>query len=413
MRMVVVRVLSTVASLVLMAACNPPTAEDIRRSDVTSTTLASTTLARPQSTTTAPVTSSTTTADTTTVAPSTTIPPRLGTTDVGLLVVHATGIDLRFGDDDIAVVEGVEAKVAFADGLGGVVYQPAPSDLERPWWDWWGDLPEPVLVWPSGAPIEHPIMWMPTLGSAPLVLVPDDGETWIELIDVTTLRDRPVVVYEREVSLPDSCVGLDDITFCYFESLRTRLTARDLLTGEESSLGCSGGFEWRTRAAVAGSRVIVGLSDPDHGLPAAICSVDVSTRLALDRDESITSACDGAAIIAADDPCAASGRCDADPGSSSLSAPAISRDGSSLAFLEYYIDCCDRPSNDTELVVWDLDTGRETLRLHLGQNQWARWIDHNGSETLIGLDSDDVILIDADGIATMLPPGPLYTLWDQ
>lgn len=333
--------------------------------------------------------------------------------DLGLLVAHANGIDLRFGEDVVAVLDGPATSAAFADGRGGVVFQRAVSG-HRPQWDWGPGLPEPTLIWYDGEPTENSIMWMPGLGSPPQVLVANDDETWIELVDVTTLDDRTVVVYEREVSLVDSCVGLDDLTACYFESLRTRLTARDLDTGREWSLGRSGSFEWGVDVAIAGSRAAVNLSNPDTGASAAIRLVDVSAMLALDQDAPITSATsDEMMTIGLGGPCEIDGPCDGNPGLAALSLSAISRDGSSLAFLEYYISCCDRPSNDSELVVWDLDEGRETLRIPLGQDQWVFWIDHNGTDTILGLDPDSAILIDANGATTTLPPGARYSLWDQ
>lgn len=354
----------------------------------------------------------TTTVETTTTSPSTTNTAPQETAAVGLLVSHVNGIDLRSGEDIVVVLEGVATSAAFADGLGGVVYQPAISG-HRPGWDWWMDLPQPSLVWHNGGPIEHPIMWIPSLGSPPQVLVADDEETWIELVDVTTLRDRPVVVYEREVALLDSCVGLDDLTHCYFESMRTRLTARDLETGQEWSLGRSGSFEWSAHASIAGSRAAVNFSNLDHCGPAAMHQVDISAMLALDRDAPITSATsDEVTTIGLDDPCATDESCE-NPGCAGLSVPALSRDGSSLAFVEYYHNCCGRPSNDAELVVRDLDEGREILRTHLGQDQWATWIDHNGAETLVGLHDDSAILVDTDGVTTTLPPGPRYSFWDQ
>ena len=311
------------------------------------------------------------------------------------------------------MLDGVAPSAAFADGLGGVVYQPAVP-VQRPYWDWVQGLPEPALVWPDGEPTEHSIMWIPSLESPPEVLVADDDETWIELVDATTIGERPVVLYEREVSRADSCVGLDDLTHCYFQSLDTRLTARDLLTGQEWSLGLTGGFEWRADVSIAGSRAAVNLSNPDYGAPAAFRIVDVSAILALDRDAGISSAsADGMTTLGLGGRCGTDSFCGDDPGVASLSISAMSRDGSSLAFLEYYISCCGRSSNESELVVWDLDGLRETLRIPLGQDQWANSIDHNGDVTLVALYPDSVVLIDAGGNATTLPPGASYSLWDQ
>jgi hypothetical protein len=335
------------------------------------------------------------------------------TSGIGLLVAHANGIDLWLGEDVVAVLEGVATSAAFADGLGGVVFQPAVSG-HRPQWDWGPGLPEPMLVWYDGEPTENSIMWLPSLRSPPQILVADDHETWIELVDVTTLNDRTVVVYEREVSLVDSCVELADLTQCYLESLSTRLTARDLETGQEWSLGRSGGFEWGSQVSIAGSRAAVNLSNPDRGVSAGIRLVDVSALVALDPDAGITSATsDEMTIIGLGGACEIDEPCDHNSGLAALSVSAISRDGSSLAFLEYYISCCDRPSNDTEMVVWDLDEGRETLRIRLGQDQWAISIDHNGADTLLSLDPDSAILIDAQGASNTLPPGARYSLWNQ
>ena len=64
-------------------------------------------------------------------------------------------------------------------------------------------------------------------------------------------------------------------------------------------------------------------------------------------------------------------------------------------------------------MVWDLDGLRETLRIPLGQDQWANSIDHNGDVTLVALYPDSVVLIDAGGNATTLPQGASYSLWDQ
>jgi hypothetical protein len=212
----------------------------------------------------------------------------------------------------------------------------------------------------------------------------------------------------------NSCVGLDDLTHCYFESLRTRLTARDLETGQEWSLGRSGSFEWGAQVSIASSRAAVNVSNADQGSPAAIRLVDVSGLLGLDRDAPITLATsDDLTTIGLGGACEIDETCNDNKGRAALSVSAISRDGSSLAFLEYYISCCDRPSNDTELVVWDLDEKRETRRIPLGQNQWAISIDHNGADTLLSLDPDSAILIDANGTTNTLPPGARYSLWNQ
>ena len=261
MKLVRVRLLAIAAVLMLVAvACAE--SDDSAATSTTNTGALSTTTFVP--TTTLASQHTTTTAEVTTTALSTTTSTPLETDEIGLLAAHANGIDLRFGEDIVTVLEGTPVSAAFADGLGGVVYQPAiPGD--RPMWDWGPDLTEPVLVWHDEGPVERPIMWMPSLGSPPHVLVPDDDESWIELGDVTTLGDRQVVIYEREVSLVDSCVGLDDFTHCYFESMRTRLTARDLETGQEWPLGLSGSFEWGAQASIAGLQAAVNLSDADHG----------------------------------------------------------------------------------------------------------------------------------------------------
>jgi hypothetical protein len=416
MKLVRVRLLVTAAVLMLVAVACAESDDSAATSTVNTGAIATTTAIPTPTVVPTPTLApqrTTTTAEVTTTAPSTTTSAPPETDEIGLLAAHANGIDLRFGEDIVTVLEGTPVSAAFADGLGGVVYQrEIPGD--RPMWDWGPDLTEPVLVWHDGGPIERPIMWMPSLGSPPHVLVTDDDESWIELVDVTTLGDRQVVIYEREVSLVDSCVGLDDFTHCYFESLRTRLTARDLETGQEWPLGRSGSFEWGAQASIAASQAAVNLSNADHGAPAAMVLADVSAMLALDQDARITSVTsDDMTTIALAEPCATSSYCDDNPGIAALSASAISRDGSSLAFLEYYHSCCGRSPNDTELVIWDLEQGRETLRIHLGQNQWATWIDHNGADTLLGLYPNNSILVDADGVTIALPAGPRYSFWDQ
>lgn len=331
--------------------------------------------------------------------------------DTALVVADEDGIRLQIDGDVVVVLEGIPSRVAFADGMGGVVYQ-VSNPVERPWWDWSPGLSEPVLTSPAEHPPDSSIMWIPVVGSPPEVLVPDDGETWISLVDATTLGGRPVVVYEREVSIPDSCAGLDDLTRCYFESLRAHLTARDLLNGEEWSLGLSGGFEWRAVASFGGSRAVVNVSDPDHGFPAEMKVIDFEAMSALDQDARITSVVgDDTLTIRLSEGCASDAMCEG-PGIASMAAQALSRDGSSLAFVEYYISCCGTPQNETVLVVWDLEGFREGQRVHLGPDRWVEWSDHDGIHTLLGLSDGAILVVGVDGTITTLPAGSHYSFWD-
>lgn len=365
-----------------------------------------TTSTSPTTTTTRPPRSTTTTAPTTTT---TTQPPLVLPSGVELLMAHGNGIDLLRGTDTIPVLRGEKVEVARPDGRGGVIYQRVQEP--RPEWDltggWW------KLIWPDGVePV--PIEWLPSPGEPSRVLVPGGLTLELELTDVTDLDGRTVVIYNRLIGLEDPCdwfranrdptLDEDGCMWIAMNSMLWLLTARDLDSDRDWSLGIVQGWDAGAGVSVGGKRAAI--SQPALEPPPSIQIADIRRLTAVNELDWSIAACNGQCITVAPET-----RCNPDPEGRWVPEPtvtgaALSRDGSTLALVESH-PACATDDGGTELVVLDIDTREELNRTTIrGDGSWI--VDFDGEHVLT---YSQLIVFGQQSHVIDLHPANHYSLW--
>ncbi len=245
-------------------AFNDSSPESSRSDEVTSsstTVLAVTELPEPGTTTTTdqtPPVASTTTVDSPTTVPEvwTPPPPVESTTTsladpvqvvppgITLLVAHAQGVELWSSGGVTSVLTGVDVRVAYPDGRGGVVFQRRTEVFDS--------------LSQDGAPIE----WVSEPGAAPVVIA--DSPTADSLQAVRASAEHPLVFYAEPVPNAEYCDASSTYPqdFDCAEYSGSDLVILDLADGTERRLEGMWGWETTRLGFELGTHLVATTHNP-------------------------------------------------------------------------------------------------------------------------------------------------------
>jgi hypothetical protein len=309
-----------------------------------------------------------------------------------LLVADEGGIDLWTLETSIPLLTGRSIAVTVPDLRGGVVFQEAQDGFGH----------------------AMPILWMPTPGADPEVLIEGEDAFLMTLVQVVEIDAVPVVVYRKWVELPNDCAAED--VECHWAYHQEFLMIRDLAGGPERTLGGIGSFESDVLGfSLSRDRAAFSI----NGYEGGACAGWVPLSELLDNMDGgwigegsdLADACDSGPTPW----CPPGERC------GGVARTAASPDGTLIAyaFSEW------RPGTGEHLVptvvIIDPAIDSEILRVEVGEpGVQPTWLDFDGRLVLLGridtrLPGEDQqtepLLIDTTGATLGVPITGRATLW--